>query len=260
MSAAHPLAEIDLAFAKGEWWMRLFDMLSDACMSRVEALTPTAAGGRGSVVGDFSRLAHAVRLAVVAAMRLDVILRGLADLRRLAPEAIAAARARAVAVAAQIAAAREEARARRDARRAEREARAEEAPKRETSDRDRPDPRDRDPVVEALGRSLTVDPAAVDFDTLPLRRTVERICAALGVKPDWSRWEAGDWTLVGPAAKTASSSSPQSPPAPRPRPAKTPPWPIGRRAGPPRRTTDTAVALALSCGPGAPAWPPFRLE
>ncbi len=53
-------------------------------------------------------------------------------------------------------------------------------------------------MVEALDRRLDVDPAGVDVDAVPPRWTVERICADLGLSPDWSRREAGDWTMGEP--------------------------------------------------------------
>ena len=70
--------------------------------------------------------------------------------------------------------------------------------------RAKPEPRDRDPLVEALDKRLAaVDPAIVDFDDLGLRETVLRICADLGVEPDWSRWEAGDWKTPDTPPNTA---------------------------------------------------------
>ena len=281
MSAAHPLhAEIDLAIARGEWWMRLFDTLSDIGVTRARALSAT--GGKGLVRAalDYCRLARALCLAIVAAMRLEDFLRGLAKLRTLAPEAIAAARACARARAEEAAAARERARARRAARNAELRQRAadlvgRERDEGEKGDRETPGPRERDTGVEALDRRLAVDPAGVDLDALPLRETVERICADLGVAPDWSRWDAGDWTMGLPSppirldfqaekraespanpgsagARTASSTR---------RPTATPTSPIVRGLpGFTPRWTDTAIALVLGAGPDLRPWPPPGLE
>ena len=84
-NAAPSLAEIDARIAQGEWWMTLFDALSDAGMKQVMALKTPKGRGLAGVAEAFCRLALAVRLAIAAAMRLDVLLQGLADLRRLAP-------------------------------------------------------------------------------------------------------------------------------------------------------------------------------
>ena len=213
MSAAQPhIAEIDAAVARGEWWRRVFDELSEVGMTRVEALSVARGNGLGRVAVEFCRLARAVRLAVVAAMRLDDILRGLTALRRLGADAIADARASAGARAEAAAAARERAKARREARLADIGGRVFDSVANETPNRDEDAPEksgsaERDPLVEALNRRLTVDPASVDFDDLQLRETVLRICADLNITPDWSRWEAGDWNAVAP------------PPAPSPPPS-----------------------------------------
>jgi hypothetical protein len=289
-SAATDFADIDAAIAKGEWWMTLFDALSDAGMKQARALKLDSGVGLARVVQVFCRLAGAVCLAIVAAMRLDEILRGLADLRRLAPEAIAAAKARARAKAEEAAAARararDKARAKREALKATACERAADVAHGETQDRETLDRketalRDRDPAIEALDRRLTVDPAGVDFDALPLRGTVERICAALGVTPDWSRWEAGDWTMSGSPDSVhvdvqrqdrarpptdQSHSPPPSPPKPSgPRTSASANRLAAISASPtipgftPRRT-DTAIALALAfhAGPNAPSWPPLE--
>ncbi len=264
-TAAHlEFADIDAAIARGEWWMTLFDALSDAGMRQVRALKPDSCESLARNVQVFCRLVHAVLLAIVAAMRLDEVLRGLADLRRLAPEAIAAALARARARTEQAAAARararDKARARREALKATAREDAADLSDCEMQDRERLDRKetallDRDPVIEALDRRLTVDPAGVDFDTLPLRRTVERICAALGVTPDWRRWEAGDWTMGGPPADQTPSGPRASPPANRR--AVTPFLrAIPELPGFTPRKTDTALALVLGAGSNAPLWPP----
>ena len=284
-------AAIDTAIAKGEWWINLFEALSEAGMKQVDALKVTKGTGLVAVARAYCRLAQTVRLAIVAAMRLDHIRGGLADLRRLAPEAIAAAIARARTRAEEAAAARAKARDNARVRREALKSRGSEDPAESShpgaSEREALDPkdatlRDRDSAVEALDRRLTVDPAGVDFDALPLRKTVERICAALGVTPDWSRWEAGDWTMsvrptrvrAHPQDKTraippADQSRSRAPSEPKPS--------VSRRllsssgaAALPRSPTipyrpvltpggaDTAIAAALTAyaGANAPPWPP----
>ena len=251
------LAAIDAAIARGKWWMTLFDALADAGMKQVDALTAKRGQGPARVVQVFCRLARAVRLAIVAAMRLDEILRGLAELRRLAPEAAAGARARAGSD--EAAAAREKARAKREARERQIRELAVDVIERETDGGDKtdvetPEPPERDPVVEALERRLAVDPAGVDFDDLSLRETVLRICADLKITPDWSRWEAGDWTMGEPPPSVRldghqeKSAGPPVSPTVRGLPGFTP------------RKTDTAITVALAAGPNLRAWPPPRRE
>ena len=253
MASAHPdTAAIDAALAKGKWWTRLFDHLADRGMRRAEALAVQSPKGLWRVVDDFERVARAIRLAIVVAMRVDGFLNGLAELRRLSPDDLAAARARARAKAEAEATARETAR---EKARARREARAAEVRERavEIIEREKPACRDRDPLVEALDKRLAVDPALVHIDDLPLRETVMHICADLGITPDWSRWEAGDWTTSDPPVQ----------PAPKPKPAPPQPHlaqksiPVLWRPAPPRRTV-TAISLALATGPNAPPWRPPR--
>lgn len=215
-------AKIDTAIARGEWWQRVFGELSEVAMARAEALSVAEPKGLAWVAKEFCRFARAVRLSIVAVMRLADILRGLELLRHLGAQAIADARARAKAMAEAAIAARENARARREARQAEIRERAGAPEAGETlshaesghvkTDADKPGPRERDPLVEALDRRLTVDPAGVDFDDLQLRETVLRICADLNITPDWSRWQAGDWKGVEPAPP--SEGPVQTAPAP----------------------------------------------
>ena len=179
-STRRDLAAIDAAIAKGAWWARLFEDLADQGARRAEALTVEARRGLRQLVDDVDRVTRAVRLTAVAAIRLAVFLSRLADLRKLSPGDLAAAKARAKAKAEAEAAARETAR---DKARARREARAAEVRERvvDLIERERPARRDRDPLIEALDKRLAVDPALVDLDDLPLRETVMRICADLGI-------------------------------------------------------------------------------
>jgi hypothetical protein len=232
MSVARPeLADIEAIIAKGEWWSRLFDELADVGMERAEALSTTGPKPLHRVVDAAVRICRAVRLAVVAGMRLGQILAGLADLRARSTADIAAARAHAMARANQDAAAREQAEERAEARREAGDGRESETPERESGDtpRSKPEPRDRDPLVEALDKRLAaVDPAIVDFDDLQLRETVLRICADLGVTPDWSRWEAGDWKTPDAPAATAAVAPVHK------RPPRSPPPPAASTRVPPR--------------------------
>ena len=271
MSVARPeLAAIDASIARGNWWVRLFDELSERGVERAQALAESPDPASRGLIRTVERVFRAVRLAVMAAMGLDRILAGLADLRASSAAAIAAARARAMAKAEADAAARE-----RTARRAAAADEAPEAPDeeerpRETdgAERDRPGPRDRDPLVEALEKRLgAVDPAIVDFDDLALRETVLRICADLGITPDWDRWEAGDWMTSDPPAP---SVAPVPPPPPKPAPPQAAPKPPRRPARSPPRSrpapvlpgfpgftlppAETALPRVFQAGPDAPRW------
>ena len=250
------IAEIDAAIARGEWWSRLFDELADLGMERVEALPGKGEGPLHRVVQTAERLFRAVRMAVVAAMGLDRILAGLADLRARSAADIAAARVRARAKADEDTAARERAEKRAEERAvARREAGEAENRERVNDSAERPKsaPRDRDPLVEALDKRLAaVDPAIVDFDDLQLRETVLRICADLGVTPDWSRWEAGHWATPDTTPKTAPQV--QAPP-----PRSLPP-PVQGLPGLLARIPDTALARALLAGQDAAGWRTPRLE
>jgi hypothetical protein len=48
-------------------------------------------------------------------------------------------------------------------------------------------------LLEALEERLTDDVAYIDVEDEPLREAVERLCADLGLKPDWSRWTDEGW-------------------------------------------------------------------
>ena len=208
MSAARPeLADLDATIARGEWWMCLFEELSHRGVKRREALTGPGGGLWGKMTRAADRAARGFRLALTAIFRLEQILAGLAALRLRSAADIAAARTRAL----DQTKIRADADLRRPAFEDDEDDEDEDededdeddededwsewdAPDRETYDRD-----PRDPLVDALDRRLAaVDPVLVDFDDLGLRETVERICADLGLTPDWARWEAGDWTDEDP--------------------------------------------------------------
>ena len=260
MASTRPdLAAIDAALAKGAWWARLFRDLADQGVRRAEALTLEARKGLWHFVDDVDRITRAVRLTAVAAIRLGGFLSGLADLRKLSPDDLATARARAKAKAEAETAARETAREKARALRAVRAAEVREHVV-DLIEREKPARRDRDPLVEALEKRLAVDPALIDLDDLPLRETVMRICADLGITPDWSRWEAGDWM---------TSDSPAPPPEPTTQPTATlwKPAPPPKRHLPPvlqglsdlfARRPDTAISLVLQAGPFARPWLPPR--
>jgi hypothetical protein len=266
LAAAHPdIAAIDAALAKGEWWVRLFDELARVANRRAKSLDVNNPKTLWQVAVDLERFTRALCLAVLAATCLEGFLSGLAELSKLSPGDLAAARARAKAKAdaeaAARATARDKARVLREARKAEIRARV-----MDVIEREKPAHQDREPLIEALERRLAVDPALVDVDDLPLRETVTRICAELGITPDWRRWEAGDWTTIDPPAGAAPAQIVSAPPpkstpalcilAPAPKVvASTVLQDVSRRLA---RRTDTAISLVLQAGPFAPPWLPPR--
>ena len=215
-------------------------------MRRAEAVAADKGRPLARIADDFTRIARAIRLAIVAAMRLRGYLRSLASLRQLSPADLAAARTRARAAAEQEAAARQAAADRALARREASEAGSAEASERLTDDEETetPDRAERDPLVAALAKRLDVDPLVVDLDDLPLRETVMRICADLGVTPDWARWEAGAWEPEDaaeadedPVPARSEGSRGSAPANSRPRETRAPDRPRSHRPRPPPRLT-----------------------
>lgn len=60
-------------------------------------------------------------------------------------------------------------------------------------------------VLEALEERLDDDGAYWNIGRLPLRETVERLCADLELNPDWSRWEGEGWTPEPPFSRSRFS-------------------------------------------------------
>jgi hypothetical protein len=207
--AAPELAEIDAALAKGEWWLRILDELAEAGVAMASQLAGDVEAGRRraeDAADDYVRVAAAVREAITMSVRLEQALRGLSALRAGTPDEITSAMAKAAAEttaaeAAAESAARANARAkanaetkeRREARKAKVRALVTEA-----IDHDAADAEDHENLCLALEERLSFDPAYTDIDSLPLRETVERICADLNITPDWSRWEAEEWNPPNP--------------------------------------------------------------
>jgi hypothetical protein len=52
-----------------------------------------------------------------------------------------------------------------------------------------------DKVFEALDHELELDEVGFGYATRPLRESVERLCADLGLDPDWNRWTDEGWNL-----------------------------------------------------------------
>ena len=239
MTAAAPdLSDIDAAIAKGEWWLRLLEELAESGVELARGLAADVTAGRmkATAAADlYVRISAAVRQAIAMSMRLEEALRGLTALRACTAQEIAAAKARAEAQAVAETAARETARAKAKARREAREEEVRELVM-EVIDREAVD---RENLSLALEQRLSFDPAYTDIDALPLRETVERLCADLKITPDWSRWEAGDFKPRNPAYR--------------------PDW--GRRDGPVPRPHDLpAVVPAGNADPLIDPAAPARLE
>ncbi|HEY2051612.1 MAG TPA: hypothetical protein VGH03_19910 [Caulobacteraceae bacterium] len=60
-------------------------------------------------------------------------------------------------------------------------------------------------VFEALEERLDDDAVYFHLDRLPLRETVEQLCADLELTPDWSRWEGEGWTPQPPFSRPKGS-------------------------------------------------------
>ena len=60
-------------------------------------------------------------------------------------------------------------------------------------------------LYDALSERLEDPRAREDFPDLPVSVLIERICAALGLTPDWSLWEREDWAVEEWRAATPGS-------------------------------------------------------
>ena len=60
-------------------------------------------------------------------------------------------------------------------------------------------------LYDALSERLEDPRERDDFADLPVSLLVERLCAALGVTPDWSLWEREDWAVAEWRAATPGS-------------------------------------------------------
>jgi hypothetical protein len=154
-----------------------------------DAPAPITPAGDPSVA--FARISRAIRLTLALEARTDEALRAL--------RAGVAAEVEARRVAARNRAAAEAA-AQSKARRATVENLVFEAAEREIEDDEA-----LDGVIEALEERLEDDEAYQDLDRLPLRETVERLCADLELTPDWSRWDGEAWAPDAPFSRPKAS-------------------------------------------------------
>ena len=166
--------------------------LSEAMRARVhDAMRDHAPEDPGAVAREFDRLSRAVYRIAALETRLD----GEND-------------ALAVRVKAERASAREEAARKRQAAIKYTAERADsavvdliEAEEAAGADKDRIER-----LYDALSERLEDPREREDFFHLPVSVLIERLCAALGVTPDWSLWEREDWAVE--EWKTATPGSP----------------------------------------------------
>ncbi len=174
MSAPQPAPDVaDPAAARAELRLAKLQRLSDMGLAMAEAVTQDASAESAEAFGKISR---AVRLTITLEAKLD--------------DALAARLAGQVA----------EAERRREAADNDPYAPLKSGPKararelvRDVIDREIPDPEDHDTLTDALEERLLCDEAYDNIDGLPVRAVVERLCADLQLRPDWSRWTGEGW-------------------------------------------------------------------
>jgi hypothetical protein len=177
----------DPAIARAERRLRLLQELSEIGMDLARALHREALAAEPAApetpaadpAGAFARLSRAIRLTLALEARTDETLRSLRS--GLAAEGEAArveASRRAQA----------DATARREARRKTVQTLVMEAAEREIEDGEA-----LFGVFGALEERLDEDGAYEHLERLPLRETVERLCADLQLTPDWTRWDGEAW-------------------------------------------------------------------
>jgi hypothetical protein len=186
MSTPHPAPDApepatDPAIARAERRLGKLDRLSDKGLEMTEALS---ADGSPASAESFAKLSRAVRLTITLEAKLDEALRA-----RLAGESpkVEAARGRSAKDADDLDADAPFDRVRAGRRGVVRQLTV------DVADREIPDAAEYDIFTAALDERLLYDLAYRNIDDLPLRDIVERLCADLLLKPDWSRWTGEGW-------------------------------------------------------------------
>ena len=200
MTDAAPAETPDPAIARAERRLRLLQELSEIGMDLARALhrealvtaePATPETSAADPAGAFARLSRAIRLTLALEARTDEAL-------RLLRSGLAAEReARRVETARRVEA---DAAARREARCEKVQELVIEAAEREIDDGEA-----LFGVFAALDERLDEDDAYRDLERLPLRETVERLCADLQLTPDWSRWDGEAWTPREPFFRSKAS-------------------------------------------------------
>jgi hypothetical protein len=155
---AAPETAIEPAAARSERCVAMLDRVADKCLAMVEALEKD---GTNESADAFVKLSRAIRLALALQATLGQ------DPRAGAVDPYAALKTGKKARVCDLV--------------------------RDVIDREIPDPEDHDTLVDALEDQLLCDHAYDDIEDLPLRDIVERLCADLQLKPDWSRWLGEGW-------------------------------------------------------------------
>jgi hypothetical protein len=192
----------DPAILRAERRLRMLEELADIGMNLARALErqalaaadpaePAAPDASADPAGAYARISRAVRLTLALEARTD--------------EALRALRA---GVAAESEVRRDQARRRATAETVARRQARQETVERlvcEAAEREIEDDQAMYGVLKALEERLDDDPTYVDLARLPLRETVERLCADLQLTPDWSRWEGEGWTPEEPFFRPKAS-------------------------------------------------------
>ena len=195
--------------ARPDRHMRLLERLADKGMELTEAIAPD---GTPDSAETFAKLSRAVRLTITLEAKIDTALAA-----RLAGEIpdIETPRGRARA-------ANDDATDRADVDPYPELKTGKTARVREllvdVIDREISDIDEWDDAVDALDERLVFDITYRDLNDAPLREIVERLCADLELKPDWSLWTGDGWTPHPPLRNPRPSLFP----GPARRPALTP--------------------------------------
>jgi hypothetical protein len=186
-----PAADDDPAVLRAERRLRVLEELTEICMEVARALGRDAAAASEPAAEDrrkvrdpaaaLNTISRAVRLTVALETKTDEYLRDLKAgvVRERAEEKVRAGERARVRTA------------------EDREARIERV--RDlvlcVAETEVPDLDAFDKVFEALDHELELDEVGFGYATRPLRESVERLCADLGLDPDWNRWTDEGWNL-----------------------------------------------------------------
>ena len=178
--------------ARVEHRLRLLDELAEMAMKMARGVTERAVAGKAtttdapageatsaSAADEFAKLSRAVRLTLDLAGRLEESLRAL----RAGEAAVRAAR-------------REEGEARASRARMARAVAARDKVAGQVATvifSESESEGECDDLLDALEERLSDDVVYIDVEDRPLREVVERLCADLGLQPDWSRWTSDGW-------------------------------------------------------------------
>jgi hypothetical protein len=185
-----PVETPEPSVLRSERRLRLLQELSRIGMDLARALN-RGVQGEADPAEAFARLSHAIRLTLALEGRVDEALRALqAEVVLEREDRRAEALRRAAA----------DAEGRRQAHRKKVRKLVVEVIERESGEM-----QDFIDLEEALDERLEEDEAYDDLERLPLRETVEKLCADLQITPDWSRWVGDGWTPREPFFRASDS-------------------------------------------------------